>query len=51
MLGTRLFKSKEPTKGSRTDEAFVVGTLDGENPLHSSTSPSIVHSAIVEVVV
>ena len=44
MLGTRVFKSKEP-RGSRVDEALVVGTLRGEKPLHSSTPPSLVRSA------
>ena len=46
LLGTRVFKSKEP-RGSRVDEALVVGILGGENPLHSSTPPSLVRSAIV----
>ena len=45
MLGTRVFKSKEP-RGSRVDEALVVGTLGGEKPLHSSTPPSLVRSVI-----
>ena len=46
MLGTRVFKSKEP-RASRVNEAFVVGALRGEKPLHSSTPPSLVRSAIV----
>ena len=46
MLGTRVFKSKKP-RGSRVDEALVVGTLEGVKPLHSSTPPSLVRSAIV----
>ena len=40
VLGTRVFKSKEP-RGSLVDEGFVVGTLGGEKPLHSSTPPSL----------
>ena len=43
--GTRVFKSKEP-RGTRVDEALVAGTLGGGKPLHSSTPPSLVRSAI-----
>ena len=45
MLGTGVFKSKEP-RGSRVDEALVVWTLGDEKPLHASTPPSLVRSAI-----